>query len=370
VNELAKIAVGDDRSPEYNEKVRQIMTLVTGTGDCCRTSRAARGGIVRRGITLPSEPTARALAQAVARRAKHLEMLYEDDRWVANNAALQQRARSERFVPRIVGGEPVAIGDVRFCVAIVCRGTNYCCTGTLIQERFVVTAAHCLPGRIEAIFVGNNTVTGAGQNARRVRVVRQHEFSYDAGTSRNDIALLELEAPVTDVKPCRIATAEEVKEARDVRLVGFGQSEYDYGGKKRQVVVPVATLDTGRYGEHPGLELVAGGAGKDTCYGDSGGPAFIEKGDELILAGVTSRGILAECGPGGIYVRPDAYRAEIEKVTGSPGPEPDPNPEPEPKPEPGPLSPEVEEAAKAVSDSLRNNVTAFEEFMKALRESQ
>jgi secreted trypsin-like serine protease len=45
---------------------------------------------------------------------------------------------------------------------------------------------------------------------------------------------------------------------------------------------------------------------KGSCNGDSGGPAFIQKGTELYLWGVTSRGD-EECASEGIYTQINAY---------------------------------------------------------------
>jgi hypothetical protein len=51
--------------------------------------------------------------------------------------------------------------------------------------------------------------------------------------------------------------------------------------------------------------MAAGKEGKDSCNGDSGGPAYIKLDGKLLLAGVTSRGSEV-CGLYGIYTRPEA----------------------------------------------------------------
>ena len=64
----------------------------------------------------------------------------------------------------------------------------------------------------------------------------------------------------------------------------------------------------------PSGEFVAGGHGKDACFGDSGGPVYL--GDALI--GVVSRGMSSNnkpCGDGGIFVRADTVVGWIEQVT-------------------------------------------------------
>ena len=65
------------------------------------------------------------------------------------------------------------------------------------------------------------------------------------------------------------------------------------------------------------LEFVAGGAGFDSCNGDSGGPAYIDVAGQRVVAGLTSRGTETArnpCGEGGIYTRVDVHLNFIRNV--------------------------------------------------------
>jgi secreted trypsin-like serine protease len=72
----------------------------------------------------------------------------------------------------------------------------------------------------------------------------------------------------------------------------------------------------------PDGEMIAGGPnGIDTCYGDSGGPGFLQTPDGDFLMGVISRGTWSAgwfCGNGGgtIFVRADSLVPWIEARTG------------------------------------------------------
>jgi len=69
----------------------------------------------------------------------------------------------------------------------------------------------------------------------------------------------------------------------------------------------------------PGGEFVAGGHGTDACFGDSGGPVYIDTAQGPALIGVVSRGLLVSgepCGEGGVFVRADKVTAWIKSVTG------------------------------------------------------
>ena len=57
----------------------------------------------------------------------------------------------------------------------------------------------------------------------------------------------------------------------------------------------------------------------DACFGDSGGPLYIDVGNGAALIGVVSRGSSSPgepCGGGGVYVRADKVVAWIQKTTG------------------------------------------------------
>jgi uncharacterized protein (TIGR03382 family) len=133
-------------------------------------------------------------------------------------------------------------------------------------------------------------------------------------------------------RPRKIAAAsttrERLVEHAKVHLVGFGmttQSGEDSNTAMREadlvVTDPTCTMDVGcRRVVAPRGEFMAGGLGVDACFGDSGGPVFLDTDDGPALVGVVSRGLSlpgAPCGQGGIYVRADKVVSWIQSVTGA-----------------------------------------------------
>ncbi len=93
-----------------------------------------------------------------------------------------------------------------------------------------------------------------------------------------------------------------------VVAVGFGEADDALGwGPKRAVTMNVNSIAGG--------EAFIGGGGKDTCYGDSGGPVFIQLSDQSWrVFGITSYG--EYCGGGGYYSMMHTALDWLEQASG------------------------------------------------------
>lgn len=241
-----------------------------------------------------------------------------------------------RDLARIVGGQEVGRGGFPHCVCVGEPG-QWMCTGALVAPRVVLTAAHC-GGDIDRIAIGNLVSPNLGADTTVVPVqhVAVHPRYRPYPFSENDISILILASPAL-VPPIAMASDEAVESASAVELVGFGYNDPERPvgfGVKRQVRIdlPLILRKEGEdlspleqlLGFHADYEFVAGrkGLGRDSCNGDSGGPAYISIGNQVRLAGLTSRATreaVANCGDAGIYVRPTFFRSWIDGVVSSSG---------------------------------------------------
>lgn len=226
-------------------------------------------------------------------------------------------AAPERPAAPILGGAEVEPGAWPEVVALLYPG-DVICTGTLVSERVVLTAAHCLVG-------GSPTAVALGDSALKpsrlvdVASYRVHpRYCSDLMTCKTDIwdfGFVELAEPVTDVVPAvPLRLQDEWDEAMvsggTVTLVGYGEEKGGDTHVKREVDAPIVRFSA------TGCEFQAGGDGIDSCYGDSGGPAFVTLADGTVrLAGVTSRGSKV-CGMGGYYGIPAASLCWLFQETG------------------------------------------------------
>lgn len=245
---------------------------------------------------------------------------------------------AEEVFARIVGGQPVAVGGFPDCCLIGRQFPNgterWFCTGVLVNKRVVLTAAHChypVDGSAQYVVALNTNGFNSNDfmNAEIINV-RSVNIHPDYRTKMgHDIAVLVLQDD-SDTPPVTIATTKEINASVRTRIVGFGNSDIASTvgfGTKREVEIPVTYLrrkpgenfnqPESQLGFESDFEFVAGGNGKDSCNGDSGGPAYINVGGTNKLLGLTSRAFrnaVNPCGEGGIYTRVDKNMKFIKSV--------------------------------------------------------
>ena len=227
----------------------------------------------------------------------------------------------------IVGGSTVPRGRWPDVVAVLGRFGN--CTGTLIAADVVLTAGHCIDAAPYEVVI--DTIDYERTGGEHIRVAWSR--AYPTWEQRYDVGVLVLDQPATLAKPRIVTTACTARALlqanASVKIVGFGLETpegLDDNTRLHEATVPITdptcTLDPSCNPDvAPHGEFMAGGHGADSCFGDSGGPVYIDTqdGHGHALVGITSRGLAlpaAPCGNGGVYVRVDKVISWIQSVTG------------------------------------------------------
>ncbi|KXJ71914.1 hypothetical protein RP20_CCG019305 [Aedes albopictus] len=200
------------------------------------------------------------------------------------------------------------------------------CGGSLLSERWVLTAGHCASpwqGKLQ-VRRGSSRHACGGQVVT-VKKVHRHP-KYDAIAIDYDYSLLELEEAAIFTNSCSPVGLPQkdapVKEGTCLQVSGWGntQNPSESSDVLRAVHVPVVSQEdcNEAYAEFHGVtdRMVCAGhmeGGKDNCQGDSGGP--LVEGNTLV--GVVSWGKgCAMVGYPGVYARVAAVRDWVTEVSG------------------------------------------------------
>jgi secreted trypsin-like serine protease len=248
----------------------------------------------------------------------------------------------------IMGGTEVPEGApiASSIVAIFDKKENAVCTGSIIAENFIVTAAHCANeaqylkvvfGNDIDLYMSAHEQDILEMHVRQVTAVVTHpdydeEENSRKNTDHNDIAVMRFSGKLPEgYKPAVIlADSSYLKIGSMAKLAGFGVDDIELKPvNMKNVKDAKKKLDEGeiycedeqekhcfeveatgegilRQAEAPialkGISevLLNETKGQGTCMGDSGGPAYLQDGKDFYLFGVTSRGSQL-CDGNGIY---------------------------------------------------------------------
>lgn len=198
--------------------------------------------------------------------------------------------QSNQSFPKIVGGTKSAPGSIGFehTVALMPVG----CTGTIVSENLIVTAAHCLNGFMSPTRVHFGADTGKASIIRKVTEFKSF-IEHDEEFPNGDIGWVKFEGGLPPgFSPAKVLrNSSDVEIGGPISLVGFGvdsEKEEDEAefGEQRWVNTSIEQYINNE--KYKSLLILGPNLGFGACFGDSGGPAYVQKDGELYLVGATN----------------------------------------------------------------------------------
>ncbi|PIK58134.1 hypothetical protein BSL78_04933 [Apostichopus japonicus] len=244
----------------------------------------------------------------------------------------------QTLTPRIIGGEDAGAGQFPW-IASLSSGSHFC-GSAIINENWVVTAAHCPDLLGVDVITGDVSLLTASSQRRTRRVTKVIQHSSYLAPPAHDIALLKLDSPLimTDfIQPACLTTEEEEEDlfgSGECRVAGWGTLIADATAPPSDTLkvvtvnvyteqecediynanVPLGTRITS-------INICAGllEGGRDACFGDSGGGLVCpDSSNTWHVVGLVSSGRgCAEANAPGIYTRTSQFNDFIYAYLGA-----------------------------------------------------
>ncbi|XP_045614593.2 transmembrane protease serine 11D isoform X1 [Procambarus clarkii] len=263
--------------------------------------RAPPEAVSEEGVYLESVDT----TSAISAFRRVFELKVDDRCWKYDDDSIDSSFR-------IIGGVYTNINEYPWQVALVYK-SKFFCGGSIISDRHILTAAHCVFGSFSRgihevrVSLGDHDLSTRNETKNkvsRIRAIHWH-LHYNPHSTVNDIAILELEWPIDfsyGISAVKIPSdLEDRFEEANATVTGWGR--YATTVKKTSSVMKEYTAPlmnttacvlawekfpgvSAKYDKHVCLTVKRG----TPCHGDSGGPLVTCSGVQCTQIGVVSFG--------------------------------------------------------------------------------
>ncbi|XP_048507783.1 chymotrypsin-2-like isoform X2 [Athalia rosae] len=228
-------------------------------------------------------------------------------------ASTTAEATEEQDEVKIVGGIPAKAGQFPYQVSLRTKDNKHFCGGSILNERWILTAAHCLAGSNDdsvAVVVGTTTLDSGGDSYKSLKVIPHPDYSQFL--IRDDIGLIEVEKPIVygdNVKPVVLPTEDFNKTDYPAVLSGWGTLSYPGKTPNELQHITLSVIDQNEclntsFRVTNSNICTLNKKGEGACHGDSGGPLH----SDGVQIGVVSWGTPCARGKPDVFTRVFSYR--------------------------------------------------------------
>uniref|UniRef100_F7D0J2 Chymotrypsin like n=1 Tax=Monodelphis domestica TaxID=13616 RepID=F7D0J2_MONDO len=186
------------------------------------------------------------------------------------------------FNQKIVNGENAVSGSWPWQVSLQQQNGFHFCGGSLINQNWVVTAAHCNVSPNHVVVLGEHDRSSSAEpiQVRTISKIITYP-GWNSNTMNNDLTLLKLSSPVqftNRISPVCLNTNSNLPQGLTCVTTGWGRTSgvaNTTPAQLQQVVLPLVTVYQCQqyWGSRiTDAMICAGGSGASSCQGDSGGP--------------------------------------------------------------------------------------------------
>ncbi|MFH9355363.1 trypsin-like serine protease [Kitasatospora sp. NPDC017646] len=209
---------------------------------------------------------------------------------------------------RAAVGDAASDGSYAATARLVIGDSLRACTGTLVDQYWVLTAASCFaddPAQPLALAAGapkwKTSATVGGMSAEVAELVPRQD---------RDLVMARLATPVGGITPLAVATTAP-GAGQTLRVAGYGRTKDEWVPNKLHT--GAFTVDT----VNPTVLGITGTSGAAVCKGDTGAPAIRETNGKAELVAVASRSWQGGClGTPAVETRTGATSTRVDDLAG------------------------------------------------------
>jgi len=222
---------------------------------------------------------------------------------------------TNRLGSRIIGGREAPPNKYPWIAALVTTKGHQFCAGALINDRYILTASHCMDPRIPReemrVALGAHNLKESPPLVLEVESFKKHpKYTGESGQYKYDVALMKLKESVefSDIISPVCLAPESLEGFDNLMAAGWGKTAWN--GQTSPVLREVELTEVcvrdckrslgSRVNE---AHVCTRDPGRNVCQGDSGGPLVSLQNGYYYEAGIVSWGI--RCGDRNDY--PSVY---------------------------------------------------------------